>query len=558
MNKNKILIALFSTILVTSTSCKKQLDVSNDNQPAIGSTSTEPGLLALASGSIYKNGFYDLKSTDGVYGRFWTGATGFHEMMGDVIGVEAANAYINQLGCPNKVTWDNATVVLNPSAVNTQYALLRSVNRASQQGANPTFYEWAYMYSMIVAANTVLDITGRTKFSGDVPTKKATLQAWAYFWKGYAYSRIGSIYYAGLIQNAFVVEGQLTATNGNYVTKDAIITEANSNLDKATAALNLVTSASDYDEIISALIPDFCQVGKGGALSTAEWKRNINTIKARNILVNTPVASMTTAQWNSILTLTNAGVLPTDLIFTGRTSNNGDFLTIPGITAATIADKIQSSATSTGTYKLSERWVQEFKTGDQRRANNVRSLNSGIGLFNTDRGNSFNTRYTLRNKGLGLAGVVTYANTDEGANEITLCGTYEENALMKAEALIRIGGQANIDAAVLLINDVRNYQGAGLTNLGAGLTAAVAYEELRRERRIGLAFKGLSFYDARRWDIIDPSKSRTGCVLITPAGVVNTNATINYGFLDYWDVPDNELAYNPAASGSAPVKNPKQ
>jgi len=46
-------------------------------------------------------------------------------------------------------------------------------------------------------------------------------------------------------------------------------------------------------------------------------------------------------------------------------------------------------------------------------------------------------------------------------------------------------------------------------------------------------------------------------VVIDKAGVVSTNATINYGFLDYWDVPDNELAYNPPASGSAPVKNPK-
>jgi hypothetical protein len=78
---------------------------------------------------------------------------------------------------------------------------------------------------------------------------------------------------------------------------------------------------------------------------------------------------------------------------------------------------------------------------------------------------------------------------------------------------------------------------------------------LSRERRIALAFKGLSFYDVRRWDIIDPSKSRTGAVVISATGVVNTNATINYGFLDYRDVPDNDLAYNPAAAGSAPVIN---
>ncbi len=552
--KKNIINAVMLSLVLLATSCKKELNVTNDNLPTLDNASNEPGLLSLASGSIYINGFYDLKSTDGVYGRFWSGATGFHEMMGDVIGVEAANAYINQLGCPNKVVWDNGTVVLNPSAVNTQYALLRSVNKASQQGANPTFYEWAYMYNMIVAANTILDINNRIKYSGDAATKKATIQAWAYWWKGYAYARIGSIYYAGIIQNVFVKEGVITPTNGNYVSKEAIITESNANFDKAVTALNSITPAnlSDYQFVLGKLVPAYCQIGKGGVFSIDEWKRNINTIKARSILVNTPVASMTITQWTNILNLTNIGLLSSDVIFTGRTDANGDFL------ATTIADKIQSSASGTNTYKLSERWVQDFKLGDKRRDNNVRTLNSDIGLFNTDRGNSFNTRYSLRNRGLGLAGVVTYANSDAGANEISLCGTYEENELMKAEATMYLGGfsVASITAGMAMIDNVRNYQGAGLATTAA-TSAAEAKEELRKERRIGLAFKGLSFYDARRWDIIDPTKSRTGCVQRTPANVINTNATITYGFLDYWDVPDNELAYNPAAAGSAPVKNPK-
>ncbi|MEP6712417.1 MAG: RagB/SusD family nutrient uptake outer membrane protein, partial [Ferruginibacter sp.] len=242
-----------------------------------------------------------------------------------------------------------------------------------------------------------------------------------------------------------------------------------------------------------------------------------------------------------------------DLIFTGRTDANGDFL------GTTIADKVQSSATATNTYKLSERWVQDFNAGDKRRANNVRTLNTGVGIFNQDRGNSFNTRYSLINGGAGLVGVAVYSNTDAGANEITLCGTYEENELMKAEATMNLASfsPASIIAAMAMIDNVRNYQGAGLPPTVA-LTVGAAKEELRRERRIGLAFKGLSFYDARRWDIIDPSKSRTGAVVLAgTAGTLNTNATINYGFLDYWDVPDNELAYNPAATGSAPVKNPK-
>lgn len=545
MKNNKILIGILGTTLFI-TSCKKDLDISNTNQPTPQSAQTESGVVSLAQGAIYRNGFYDLKYSDGVYGRFWAGATGFQELMGDVIGAEAANAYMNQIGCPNKVTLDNGTVVSNPSAINTQYALLRAVNVNAQQGSNPTYYEWAYMYNMITAANSVLTISNNTTFTGaGAATKKATIQAWAYWWKGYAYARIGSIYYAGLIQTAGTPDA---ATNGNYVTKEAIIAESNSNFDKAATALTAATSATDYATTLGNLIPSFLQKGRGGVLTIAMWLRNINTMKARNIVVNTTKAAMTAQQWASVLTLVNNGVTATDLIFTARTDQNGDFL------GTTIADKIQSTGAATGAYKLSERWVQEFRAGDKRKDNNVRAL-TAVGIFNTDRGNVFNTRYTLANGGTGLGGVVIWANTTvAGANEITLASTYEENELMKAEALIQTG---SIDLGVQSIDKVRAYQGAGLTAIGAGLTQVAAYEELRRERRIALAFKGLSFYDARRWEIIAPDKSRTGCTVLSSTGAVSTNATIVYGYLDYWDVPDNELAYNPAAAGAAAIKNPK-
>ena len=547
----KITIA-FSLVLLTAISCKKELNIIDTNFPSPSAAASEAGVISLAQGSIYRNGFFDLKYSDGVYGRFWAGATGFHEMMGDIIGVEAANAYINQIGCPNKVTLDNGTIVLNPSAVNTQYALLRSVNFNSQSGANPTYYEWAYMYNLIVASNTVIDLASKSAYTSEAATKKATILAWAYFWKGYAYARIGSIYYAGLKQNA-TFEDQ--TTNGNYVSKENIIAESNTMFDNAATQIAAASSTAAYTEVLGKLIPSFLQIGKGGVFTKAAFLRNINTMKARNILVNTPMATMSNAQWSSILTLTTNGITATDLIFTGRTDANGDFL------GTTIADKIASSAAATNTYKLSERFVQEFRAGDQRFANNVRTLNAGVGNFNQDRGNSFNTRYTLRRAGNALPGVIVYANADAGANEITLCGTYEENELMKAEATLNIGGfsASSITSAMAMVDNVRNYQGAGLAPTVAA-TAAAAREELRRERRIALAFKGLSFYDARRMDIIDPSKSRTGATVISVANgvsTVNTNATINYGFLDYWDVPDNELAYNPASAGSAPVKNPK-
>jgi starch-binding outer membrane protein, SusD/RagB family len=550
MNKNKILIGLLGLTLGVS-SCKKDLDISNPNQPTPESAASEIGVLSLGQGGIYRNGFYDLKTSDGVYGRFWSGATGFHEMMGDIIGVEAANAYINQIGCPNSVTTDAGTVILNPSAVNTQYALLRSVNKNAQGGGNPTYYEWAYMYNLITSANTVLDLANKTSFSGGAAaaaTKLATVTAWCNFWKGYAYSRIGSIYYAGLINNG--VNG---TTNANFVTKEAIIAEATACFQRAETAINAATSVVDYTATLGSLIPAYQQIGKGTVPSQAAWIRNINTLRARNILVNTLTSALTPAQLTQIQTLTTAGITASDPVFTGRTDANGDFL------GTTIADKVQSTSGTTNTYKLSERLVQEFYPGDNRRTQNVRTLNAGVGNFNQDRGNSFNTRWTLFNGGNNVTGTIIWSNTGAGANEITLCGSYEENALMRAESLIRQGGAANIDAGTALIDAVRTYQGAGLAAIATGQTQAAALEILRRERRIALAFKGLSFYDARRYDIIAPNRSRTGAILLSgTAGTLNTNATIVYGFLDYWDVPDNELAYNPAASGSAATTNPKQ
>jgi hypothetical protein len=136
--------------------------------------------------------------------------------------------------------------------------------------------------------------------------------------------------------------------------------------------------------------------------------------------------------------------------------------------------------------------------------------------------------------------------------------TYEENQLTMAEALINTG---EIEAGLKIIDGIRTLQGAGLAAVaGTGLTLAAAKEELRSERRVVLPFRGLAFYDARRWGIINDVSAgggRTNAVVVSKAGVANTKATINYNFLDYWDVPANELAYNKPGEGSVAVQNPK-
>ncbi len=545
LNKSILLLLLVVGLVV---SCKEELDVKNPNLPTPESTATPNGIIAFASGGVYINGFRGLadKYNDGVPGFFWSGAMGMHELLGDNVGEEAANWYGNQIACPNQVTLDDGTVVKNPQSPATQYGLLREVNQNANQGSNPIFHEWANMYGLNNACNNMLDIVSKVTFPTDDATKKATIKAWAYWWKGFAYSHIGSIYYAG------VINSEANKASGVYVTKEAIIAEANKNFDAAGAALKGLSAGGAYDEVMGKIIPSFCQVGKGNIPTPAMWLRNINTMKARNLLVNKTVASMTAADWGTVAALTADGIKAADNVFTGRSNDNGD---IWNASSGTVAVKTAGTATpGSGTYKVSERLVQDFKAADKRLANNFVKGTTWIG--NSDRGIIFNTRWILKDGGTGVAGAITYANKTAGATELYLAGSYEENALMLAEAKIYTN---DIEGGLGLIDEVRASQGAGLPAVkGTNLTLAAAKEELRIERRCALAFRSLSFYDARRWGLSEPTASRTKCVVVDKAGKVNTNATIVYGFLDYWDVPDNELAYNPAAAGSVPTKNPKQ
>lgn len=551
------------TIILFFSSCKSELEVANPNQPTLDQLTTEDGILAYALGGVYYGGFKYTKSgyVDGVPGYFWAGAMGFHEAMGDVITAEAANWFMNQIGCPDVVTLDDGTKVLNPGNPNDQYSLVRAKNAATQQASNPIFHEWGNMYNLNNSCNTILANVDKITFlNGNADIKKNTLKAWAYWWKGFAYAHIGSIYYAGIINN------DVNATNNTFVTKEALIAESNSNFDKAATILNGLTATGDYTGVMTRIIPDFLVKGKGGILSPAQWIRTINTYKARNLLVNTPVASMTAAQWQTILTLTSNGVGATDLVFTARTNANGDIWSATnGVPALKATGTVSSTGTvSTNTYRVSERLMQDFKAGDLRLTNNFGKGNVVLG--DQSRGNTMSTRWVVLDSKDGSKGLIDsatkiptiiYSSLTANVVEWYIASSYEENELMKAEAKIYTG---DIEGGLASIDAVRKAQGSGLkTVTGTSLTLDQTKEELRRERRIGLLFRWLSFYDARRLGITDKTgPGRKGCVVVDKTSKVNTNATINYNYLDYWDVPDNELFLNPAAAGSAPTSNPKK
>lgn len=541
------ILYLFCVLLIVQTGCRKEeLDVKNPNSPTPESAKTEAGILSLSLGAVYQTGFNgitDTKYSGSFLGSsFWFLAPAYHDLMADVISAEAANNIINQVSVPDYVIFDDGTKVTN-SAPAKQVTRLN--NSRTKAGSNMFYFEWTWMYYLNNACNLVLETVDNVSFTGDASTKKNALKAWAYFWKGYAYSRIGSIYYAGIIKS------ESAKNNGLYKSSAEIIAEADANYNKAIEALNGITTLADYNTMVKALIPTQCQAGKGGVLTPAMWIHTINTMKARNILVNKRVKDMTSTDWNNILTLVNNGVSSSDLVFTGRSASAGSFLSA---TTGSVAAMTTGDPTST-TYKISERLIQEYRTGDKRLANNFSQVTA---YLNQKGGITFSTRYRLLDGGNAMSGVQVVSSRTVGAYELYVAGTYEENELMKAEANIKLN---NISTGLASVDAVRAYQGAGVSAVSGVITdPAQAYEELRRERRTALLFRNVSLYDYRRWGYLDDVASgggRTNAVVVSSNGVLNTKATINYNFLDYWDVPEDELALNPPADGSAAIRNPK-
>jgi len=547
-----------SLLLLISSSCKKQLDIKNPNDPTFDVNVTdETGLTAYAKGGVFWNGFN--------YGDAWLGDSyfslpwGYHELMGDVAGGgQGSNNQTTTMGVPDRFQADPndpSTVFINPSPQAT--GIIRAYNNSAgtTNGNNALYYEWTNMYGMINACNLTLEHVDGIPLSAD---KANTVKAWAYWWKGYAYAQIGTLYYAGLVID------QSNTIVSKFVNQAAIIDESNKNLNQALSLVNGISNQGDYDAVIAQLIPSQNQVGLGQALSSAQWARTINTMLARNILLNhlapfvngnpgatitkSTITPMSAADWQSVITFCNNGIQEGDYVFTGRTSSSNSYFSPEGGSVAGIL----TASNQTTTYKLSERLVQQFKAGDNRLAN----FSTSDGTFYGD-ANTNSTRYSLVDGfDAGLTGIPILGSREVGELEIYIGPTYEENQLMLAEANIRTG---NIDAGLALIDEVRDYQGAGVAHIGGtGLTLSQAMQELTMERLAALALRGLSFYDCRRWGwtyAIADGGGRYGCTLLFN-GNVYTNATIDYNFMDYWDVPGDETEKNEPSGDSAPVINP--
>ncbi len=532
MKKNSYLSLAFAMIIGVSACNKDSLDLINPNEPGLEALETEEGMRRAALGIYNKFGL-----------EYWWMALQNHDLMGDAYFASVGNFGWRWVNQPTSMTLSNGTV-LTPPQGGSQVDELLNRNGRNFGDDNALQFEWQAMYLVNNQANLILTALENPElsFSANGETKVAILRAWAYWWKGFSYSRIGSLYIAGIIANT------LNETNSDFVTHDDMIAEANRNFDEAIAVLNGLQAGEVYNAFFTSLIPSFTNAGKGGAISPEAWIRNINTYKARNLLVNKEVSQMTTADWQQLLTLTDNGLQADDKTFTMRSALQNDLV------SETAWQPFRSTVDLWS--HISERLIQDYKPGDDRFTRNFTTSYSTYPIINAQaRGFNYSTRYGF----IRIENGGDYSTQVAGLAEITIAGAYEENTLMRAEALIKTG---NIDGGLALIDEVREYQNAELPAVsGTGLTEAQALEELRRERRVGLLNKNVAFYDARRWGVLKPvaeGGGRTGAVVLyIPTGqqafVVDNNATINYNYLSWWPVPDNELDLNEPTAGSAPV-----
>ncbi len=519
MINNKFFIFFLSLLILAS--CSKDLDVQNPNEPTLDVLSGEEGITRLMLG------MYSVEDA----GYVWI-AQAHHECMGDALYIPWGNFGWRWSNQPTSITLDDGTVVTPPQG-GPQGDMLVSFNSRAQGDNNAFNWEWSYMYRYINVANLLLEKVNETEFDTNADQKKATVIAFANYWKAFAYSRLGSLYSAAILTD---VAG---ASNDNFVDNLTVITRANEYADLAIAEFQKITNSSVYEDMMKNAIVSFMRVE--GVPTTNEMISDLNTLKARNLLVNTKLKDMTMGDWDQILTLTGNGLQENDNYLKWRT-----------------ADENSQFATAWNPYRIMVGWhfisprlIQDFRPGDQRFTRNF--VLKPIVANQAGRGIQYGGNYNF----VAVESGGDYGTTMAGLTSLPVSTSWEENLLMRAEALIMTG---QIDMGLELIDLVRTSQNSGLAPIAnTGLDQDQAYEELRSERRIGLLLRGLPFYDARRWGVTEPVSmggGRTGSHVFDASGVLNTNATFNYNYLNYWGVPENELDFNPPSVNSVDV-NPK-
>lgn len=500
-------------VLLATFACDNALDVNNPNEPTPDIVLSEEGIKRQAIG------MYD--AGDGwLEWVFWQ----YHEHMGDNSVAPWVNFNFNRYhGNVELIVYNDGTEwspVNQSTTGRTQAEWLDFINDRNNS-AGGFEQEWAWAYQIQNEANIMLNALDEgVTFLGSeaVATQKENAyRAWAHFWKGYAYSRIGLLHSQGLIVN-----GTLSSTNDDYVTREEIIAESQRQFDLALQTI------SSFDAISADVVPAIFPTN----LTSASMEQNINSLKARNILLSKFRDELTAADFNEIKALAEDGL----------TSNDGAFLID--------TDNATFNNTVTYPWRMANLWsapsarlVQVMnKNGDARGA---RFTGNGFATFQN--------RVTQPNVNTPWYSLPPYAGTNPGDAPMYFISA-EETILMLAEAELGLGDAA---AAATHINTVRNMplQQAGLPDL-----AAATVQDLRDERRAALFMRGTAFYDARRFGELKSRADGGGVSGVwvyrldpgTQTLVLEDSSTIYYDFVEFWDVPDAETDFNAIPGDGTP------
>jgi hypothetical protein len=129
---------------------------------------------------------------------------------------------------------------------------------------------------------------------------------------------------------------------------------------------------------------------------------------------------------------------------------------------------------------------------------------------------------TLSTVNTALVGKYNSTNNTDASDDLILL-RYAEVLMMTAEALIEIGGTANLDAALALINQVRAAHGGTAIPALTYTDQNDLREKYRLESRREFAFECKRWFNLKRWDILLP--------------------TVQASLADYYSKPISEFSY---------------
>jgi len=511
MKLRKITLILLSVLLFAPLACEEGLDVTNPNNPTPDIVENEEGLKRLARG-LYSTGWF--LGTNG--GAIEWLALQWHEHMGDNlvapwVNWSFARTHLNV----ERIEFSDGTVV-TPAASSadgrTQPEWINFINsREDPRGG--VEIEWTSMYRLNNESNLILQTLNSesgVEFSGDAQAKERGFRAWAHFWKGFAYSRIGNFYELGIIVDEY---GE---TNNDYKLPSEMLEESNRQLEMA-----LQYVSNGIGAVIGDIQPGFFPTN----ITEASFAQNIHTLIARNKLNVKKRNELTQAEWQEIKDIAENGLM-----------NNDGAVLVASDNATHLNTVTVKWRLAAGWSRASTRVVQAARHNDDAR---------GASFLDATRGPFGSALFHNLNAPHGA--VAPYGTTEEFAPIYLISA--EENLLILAEAELALG---NPGAAASYIDQARQLQQANLDPLGSA-----TLEDLRRERRIGLFLRAQAFYDARRFDELQNCVEGLWVWRQLEDGSIelDENATICYGFLEYIPVPDRETTFNPIPADVMPTSS---